>query len=153
MRDQQAGDIDGITDKARQNNYNPRATLSGLLNIIDGVASIEGRILIMTTNFPDKLDMALTRPGRADLQIGFTMATTPQIRRLFLSIYATDFPESSTTVVSDAALSQMAVDFADRIPSSTFTPAAIQGYLLSYKKTPQLALDMIEKWVKENMRK
>ena len=30
-------------------------TLSGLLNAIDGVASHEGRVLVMTTNFPDKL--------------------------------------------------------------------------------------------------
>ncbi len=103
----------------------------------------------MTTNFPDKLDVALTRPGRVNLQIGFTMATTPQLRRFFLSISATEFPEPSTTVISDAALSQMAADFADHIPSSTFTPAAIHGYLLSYKKTPQLALDMIEEWVKD----
>lgn len=41
-------------------------TLSGLLNVLDGVLARDGRILIMTTNHPDKIDPALIRPGRAD---------------------------------------------------------------------------------------
>lgn len=43
-------------------------TLSALLNSIDGAFAKEGRILIMTTNHPEKLDPALLRPGRADLR-------------------------------------------------------------------------------------
>jgi mitochondrial chaperone BCS1 len=38
-------------------------SLSGLLNAIDGVASHEGRVLVMTTNHPEQLDAALIRPG------------------------------------------------------------------------------------------
>ena len=41
-------------------------TISALLNCIDGIIAGEGRLLIMTTNYPDKLDSALVRPGRAD---------------------------------------------------------------------------------------
>lgn len=41
-------------------------TLSGLLNAIDGVASADGRLLIMTTNHPEHLDAALTRSNRVD---------------------------------------------------------------------------------------
>ena len=44
-------------------------SLSGLLNVIDGVAAPDGRILIMTTNHPDRLDAALVRPGRVDLRL------------------------------------------------------------------------------------
>jgi chaperone BCS1 len=32
----------------------------------------------MTTNYPEKLDAALIRPGRVDLQIKFTLATREQ---------------------------------------------------------------------------
>lgn len=46
----------------------PRVTLSGLLNVLDGVFSRDGRILIMTTNHPERIDPALLRPGRADRQ-------------------------------------------------------------------------------------
>ncbi len=42
-------------------------TLSGLLNAIDGVGARDNRILIITTNHPDKLDKALIRPGRIDV--------------------------------------------------------------------------------------
>merc|ERR1712159_715353 len=38
--------------------------LAGLLNVIDGVVDAPGRILVMTTNHPEKLDPALIRPGR-----------------------------------------------------------------------------------------
>ncbi len=41
-------------------------TFSGFLNAIDGVRSQEGRIIIMTTNYKEKLDPALLRPGRVD---------------------------------------------------------------------------------------
>ncbi|KAG7289523.1 hypothetical protein NEMBOFW57_005894 [Staphylotrichum longicolle] len=67
-------------------------SLSGLLNAIDGVASHEGRVLIMTTNKPETLDEALVRPGRIDLQVSFTNATPLQARELFVRMYE---PEST----------------------------------------------------------
>jgi chaperone BCS1 len=65
-------------------------SLSGLLNTIDGVASHEGRVLIMTTNKPEELDEALIRPGRVDLQVAFTNATQEQGRELFERMYEAD---------------------------------------------------------------
>ncbi|KAJ1291128.1 hypothetical protein BS78_02G294800 [Paspalum vaginatum] len=49
----------------------PRITLSGLLNFIDGLWSTSGeeRIIIFTTNYKDRLDSALLRPGRMDMHI------------------------------------------------------------------------------------
>lgn len=41
-------------------------TLSAMLNALDGAFAREGRILVMTTNHPEKIDQALIRPGRAD---------------------------------------------------------------------------------------
>lgn len=46
-------------------------TLSGLLNALDGAAAPEGCVLIMTTNNPDALDPARTRPGRVDYKVEF----------------------------------------------------------------------------------
>lgn len=65
-------------------------SLSGLLNSIDGVASHEGRVLIMTTNVPESLDDALIRPGRVDLQVRFTNATKGQAQELFVRMYEGD---------------------------------------------------------------
>ena len=70
-------------------------TISGLLNAIDGVATAEGRILIMTTNYPDKLDAALTRPGRIDMRVELKLASKQQIKELFLRMYSADTEESN----------------------------------------------------------
>jgi len=46
--------------------------LAGLLNVIDGIIDMPGRILVMTTNHPETLDKALVRPGRVDLVFNLT---------------------------------------------------------------------------------
>lgn len=85
-----------VSDLARELKKNPWSddkkgiSLSGLLNAIDGVASHEGRVLIMTTNKPETLDDALIRPGRVDLQVAFTNATGEQARELFERMYEGD---------------------------------------------------------------
>lgn len=63
-------------------------SLSGLLNAIDGVATHEGRCLIMTTNHPEKLDAALVRPGRVDRKVEFRLAMKQQVRELFVRMYS-----------------------------------------------------------------
>ncbi|XP_027926270.1 AAA-ATPase At3g50940-like [Vigna unguiculata] len=52
-------------------NGDNKVTLSGLLNVIDGLWSCcgEERIFIFTTNHKEKLDPALLRPGRMDMHI------------------------------------------------------------------------------------
>lgn len=64
-------------------------TLSGFLNIIDGVASSEGRILVMTTNHIEKLDAALLRPGRVDCTVHFGRADHHVLVGMFKAIYST----------------------------------------------------------------
>jgi chaperone BCS1 len=46
-------------------------TLSGLLNFIDGLWSTSGeqRIIVFTTNYRERLDPALLRPGRMDMHV------------------------------------------------------------------------------------
>ena len=52
-------------------------TLSGLLNMIDGLWSScgEQRIIVFTTNDKDKLDPALLRPGRMDVHVHMSYCT------------------------------------------------------------------------------
>uniref|UniRef100_A0A0A9XCD6 ATPase AAA-type core domain-containing protein n=1 Tax=Lygus hesperus TaxID=30085 RepID=A0A0A9XCD6_LYGHE len=45
--------------------------LSGLLNVLDGVVDTPGRIVIMTTSYPERLDPALVRPGRVNTRLRF----------------------------------------------------------------------------------
>lgn len=59
-------DVDSIFSERKNTEKNNQLTFSGFLNAIDGVRSQEGRIIIMTTNFKERLDPALLRPGRTD---------------------------------------------------------------------------------------
>ena len=74
-------DIHGIfikreyTDGVGRRRSSRRVTFSGLLNALDGIRSQEGRILIMTTNHREKLDPALLRPGRCDMQVQLNNAS------------------------------------------------------------------------------
>jgi len=43
--------------------------LSFLLNLLDGVLETPGRIIIATSNHPERLDKALIRPGRIDIKL------------------------------------------------------------------------------------
>ncbi len=43
--------------------------LSGLFNALYGASASEGLVVIMTSNHPEVLDSALTRPGRVDQRI------------------------------------------------------------------------------------
>lgn len=46
-------------------------TLSDLLELLDGLIETPGRMVIFTTNHPEKLDPALLRPGRVDINLNF----------------------------------------------------------------------------------
>lgn len=62
-------------------------SLSGLLNALDGVAASEGRILFATTNHLERLDPALSRPGRMDVWIEFKNASKWQSEQLFNNFF------------------------------------------------------------------
>jgi len=53
--------------------------LSALFDVIDGVALQEGRVLIMTTNYIERLDEALIRLGCADRKVEFQLADEEMI--------------------------------------------------------------------------
>ncbi len=59
-------DINGSTNSAINAGEQP-ITLDDILNLWDGIRETPGRILIITSNHYDKLDTALTRPGRIDI--------------------------------------------------------------------------------------
>jgi len=80
-------------------------SLSGLLNAIDGVASHEGRVLIMTTNHPEQLDAALVRPGRVDRKVGFRLAMRDEVRELFVRMYRVSDEEGGAAASASASAS------------------------------------------------
>lgn len=61
--------------------------LSFLLNLLDGTLEAQGRILIVTTNFPERLDRALIRPGRIDMILPFKKCTRRILREMTSAFY------------------------------------------------------------------
>ena len=56
--------------------------LSCFLNILDGIIELHGVMIIMTTNYPERIDEALIRPGRFDFKYEFKRASKEIIRKM-----------------------------------------------------------------------
>ncbi|KZS98650.1 P-loop containing nucleoside triphosphate hydrolase protein [Sistotremastrum niveocremeum HHB9708] len=74
-------------DQGNQLSDTNTLSLSGLLNSLDGVAAAEGRILFATTNHLERLDPALSRPGRLDVWVEFKNASKWQAELLFRNFF------------------------------------------------------------------
>ncbi|KAJ7876254.1 P-loop containing nucleoside triphosphate hydrolase protein [Mycena leptocephala] len=149
-------------------------SLSGLLNSLDGVAAAEGRLLFATTNHIERLDPALSRPGRMDVWVNFTHATKWQAEGIFKCFFpfkpATANPENASgestdasqknlplpkrkasthaiPILSEAEISELAKRFAAAIPEDELSVAGLQGYLLKNKTRPRECVDEVEEWV------
>ena len=57
------------------------ASLSEILNALDGVAGLDNIIVIMTTNHPENIDPAIIRPGRIDINIHVGYLKDAEIKR------------------------------------------------------------------------
>ena len=64
-----------------------KLNLSCLLNILDGIIETPGRIIIMTTNYPEKLDKALLREGRIDINTELKLFNKSMIQDLLIFFY------------------------------------------------------------------
>ncbi|KAK9049106.1 hypothetical protein SSX86_031926 [Deinandra increscens subsp. villosa] len=76
--------VEAARKSQQRDEEQPKVTLSGFLNFIDGLWSSCGdeRIIIFTTNRKDKLDPALIRPGRMDVHIHMSYCTPSGFRVL-----------------------------------------------------------------------
>lgn len=129
-------------------------TLSGLLNVIDGVGSEEGKLFFATTNYIDHLDPALLRPGRIDRKIQYKLATREQATALFLRFFPQSYitfedSEASSVAEKQFKLGELAKTFSQGVPEYEFSTAELQGYLLSCKKHPEQAATGIGAWVEK----
>ncbi len=60
-----------VPSNTDDNEHADKMSLSCLLNIFDGILETPGRVIIMTSNYPGRLDKALIRPGRIDIMCEF----------------------------------------------------------------------------------
>jgi hypothetical protein len=101
-------DIDCLTDIVYQrkdndiSNKGDSITLSFILNLLDGVLETPGRILIITSNYPEKLDKALIRPGRIDVKVEFKHASKNMIADIINNFYCVQIiPEQISDIINN----------------------------------------------------
>lgn len=112
-------------------------TFSGLLNALDGVASAEERIIFLTTNHVERMDEALTRPGRVDMTVRIGPATEWQIEQLWERFY-TD-ADSDGSGRTRFIKKMKAAGLVDKIST-----AALQGLFLYNKDDVEGAIAMVD---------
>ena len=61
--------------------------LSFLLNLLDGTLESAGRIIAISSNFPERIDRALIRPGRIDMIIHFKKCNANILSEMVTSFY------------------------------------------------------------------
>nr|GMD82009.1 AAA-ATPase At3g50940-like [Ipomoea batatas] len=107
-------------------------TLSGLLNFIDGLWSCCGdeRIIVFTTNYKDKLDPALMRPGRMDMHIHMSYCTPSGFRVLASNYHGLKDHCNFTEI--DKLLGEVEVtpaEIAEELMKSEEADVALQGLI------------------------
>ena len=143
-------DEDEKKDVKKEVNDQNTLSLSGLLNSLDSIQASEGRILFATTNHLERLDPALSRPGRMDVWVEFRNASKYQAEGLFRNFFPAheddieittesvpvDSNDSTSLSRTDSMVS--ASSFATTsISTGTSTPNS-KGALISHEVAPTL---------------
>lgn len=145
-------------------------TYSGLLNALDGVMSGQhGTILIMTTNYHQKLGQALIRPGRIDFCIELTFCDRYQIVEMTRNIINRSYKiiqkeneDSASNLYrsnikfhcqfTDDELNDMIEKFADNLMQggniSKIRPCSLQVHILRYIDNIQDIFDKYHEMLK-----
>jgi DNA polymerase III delta prime subunit len=129
------------TNKAVLEHYEDKhkVDLSFLLNLLDGVLENPGRIVIMTSNFPDTLDSALIRPGRIDVIAKFRNCSNATVRQMLEFFY-------------DTRLSEEDADRIHRLKEEIITPAEMSKVMFENFSDIQASITHMENLSKNKLR-
>jgi SpoVK/Ycf46/Vps4 family AAA+-type ATPase len=108
--------------------------LSFLLNLLDGTLEANGRILVLTTNFPERIDRALIRPGRIDMIVKFK-----KCNRVVLQEMVDSFYDKSVELPEDASLDYK------------WSPAEVNQILFRNFTTPEQAVHELTTFTQDDL--
>lgn len=106
-----------------------KITLSSLLNILDGTLELPGRMIIITSNFPERLDKALIRPGRIDLILNLGKATANTIKEIYESFYSVKMDQASLIKLNEI--------------DKMYTPAEVNCIFFNNFDNPEIGLQQL----------
>ena len=121
------GNLITLLDKDAKDREKPqKLTLANILEVMDGVMEMEGRMLIITTNYPEKLDKALIRPGRIDMKVHFGPMRGQNIIEMYKHYFEMDPPANISV---------------NQLPDLKWTPAEVTQVFLNNMHNPEAALE------------
>jgi hypothetical protein len=123
----------GPLDKWKSN----KLTLATLLEVLDGVMEMDGRMLIITTNYPERLDKALIRPGRIDMKVKFGLCTADNIVQMYQHYFETELPTSFDR---------------SRLHDNVYSPAEVTQVFLNNMHKPEEGLEQLASQTATNIR-
>ncbi len=133
-------ETDTSVDKKVLEHYEDKhkVDLSFLLNLLDGVLENPGRIVIMTSNFPDTLDSALIRPGRIDVIAKFRNCSNKTVTEMIEFFY-------------DIQLSEEDRERINVLKEEIVTPAELSKVMFENFSDFQATIDHMEKLSEKKM--
>jgi len=123
----------GPLDKWKSN----KLTLATLLEVLDGVMEMDGRMLIITTNYPERLDKALIRPGRIDMKVKFGLCTADNIVQMYQHYFETELPTNFDR---------------SRLQDDVYSPAEVTQVFLNNMHKPEEGLEQLASQTATNIR-
>ena len=103
-------------------------TLDVLLNMLDGILTVPGQIIIMTTNHKEILDKALIRPGRIDISLELGKCDNDMLIRLYKKFY-------KLVKIDDKTVQQI-----NLIEPMKYSPAEVMNIFRRNKNNSEAAL-------------
>ena len=95
-----------LKDEKSEIKIPPKITTGEVLELLDGICETDDRIIIFTTNHPEKIDKAFMRPGRIDMSIEFKKLRRVDINNLYKLWFGKDIGEKALNKIKDYSLSQ-----------------------------------------------
>lgn len=157
----------GNNKKDNDNSSKKYLTYSGLLNALDGVTSgHDGTIMIMTTNYYEKLGQALIRPGRIDFCLELTFCDYDQIVEMTKNMITKSYKIIEEEIISDerknilfsnpynydeliVEINKFATNLTNDQRKSTVKPCELQTYILRYIENVKDIFGLYEELIKK----
>ena len=109
-------------------------TLAELLEVLDGIVEMPGRVIVLTTNRPHALDPALLRPGRIDLHIEFGAMRRDDMAAMLRHYYGADSVSGAT---------------AGRLPDGVLTAADVERIVIASETADEAVRAIAEAALRE----
>lgn len=115
-------ELDAWGDRARVQDHNSSWTnlvVAGLLECLDGFDAMEGVLTIAATNYPNKIDAALRRPGRFDQLLTLGHPDPDQIPQAIRWHLQTDIPDADLTPLARQCIGMSGADIVRLVRSAS----------------------------------